>query len=326
MVLGTLVAVMVLGRLPFWEAAILAVILAPTDASLGQAVVTNPKVPARIRQALNIESGLNDGIAVPFLLLTIALAEAIETHIGTGYWWRFAGAQILFGILVGMVVGYLGLKFIEMGHRRGWMSSPFEKISGVALAILAYGLANLVGGNGFIAAFCMGVTMGNASRLPEMHEALHEHLEVEIALLTLLTFLGFGALMLPLALGQISAATVLYAVLSLTLVRMLPVAISLIGSKVKPATTLFLGWFGPRGLASILYVFIMLDAEKLMGADLIYSTVMVTVLISVFVHGITAVPGVNWYGRRMADKDIVGPGAAEHKSVPEMPLRVESAK
>jgi NhaP-type Na+/H+ or K+/H+ antiporter len=325
MILGTLVALAVFGRLPFWEAAVLAVILAPTDASLGQPVVTNPKVPARIRQTLNIESGLNDGIAMPFLLLAIALAEATETHIGTGYWLQLAGVQILFGVLAGVIVGYLGLKFVEFGRQRGWMSSHFEKISGVALVILAYGLANLVGGNGFIAAFCMGVVVGNASRQPKMDEALHEHLEVETSLLMLLTFLGFGALMLPAALDQTDIMMVVYAVLSLTLVRMVPVAISLIGSKVRPATTLFLGWFGPRGLASILYVFIVLDAEKIMGADLIFSTVMVTVLISIFAHGISAAPGANWYGKRMADEETEKPDAPEHIEVPEMPLRTKTA-
>lgn len=325
MVLGTLVALAVFGRLPLWEAAVLAVILAPTDASLGQSVVTNPKVPARIRQTLNIESGLNDGFAVPFLLLAIALAEATETYIGTGFWLRLAGAQILFGVLAGVIVGYLGLRFIELGRQRGWMSVRFEKICGVSLALLAYGLAELVGGNGFIAAFCMGVAMGNASHQPKMDEALHEHLEVEISLLMLLTFLGYGALMLPLALEDIGVMMVVYAVLSLTLIRMVPVAISLIGSKVRPATTLFLGWFGPRGLASILYVFIMLDAEKIMGADLIYATVMVTVLISVFAHGITAAPTANWYGKRMADEGTVKPDAAEQAEVPEMPLRTKTA-
>ena len=118
MLLGTLVAAVLFGDMPPWEAAILAIILAPTDASLGQPVVSNPKVPTRIRQALNIESGLNDGIALPFLLLAISMAEATEvTQIGTGYWLGLAARQVLFGILAGVTVGFLGIKFIDLGHR-----------------------------------------------------------------------------------------------------------------------------------------------------------------------------------------------------------------
>jgi NhaP-type Na+/H+ or K+/H+ antiporter len=326
MILGTLTAAVLFDGLPVWEAAILAIILAPTDASLGQPVVSNQKVPARIRQALNIESGLNDGIAMPFLLLAISMAEATEvSSLGSGHWVGLAASQVFFGIAAGAVVGYLGLRFVEVGHKRGWMSSQFEKISALALAFLAYGMAELVGGNGFIAAFCMGLAMGNASR-SEMEEELHEHIEVEVALLMLLTFLIYGSVMLPLALETFGIMMLVYAILSLTMVRMVPVAISLIGSKVRPGTTLFLGWFGPRGVASILYIFTMLEAEGLMASETIYGAVIVTVLLSVFVHGVTAGPGAQLYARLMSNEKIVAPDATEHKGVQEMPLRVRHSK
>ncbi len=326
MILGTLAAAAIFGQMPFWEAAILAVILAPTDASLGQPVVSNSRVPVRIRQTLNIESGLNDGIAMPFLLLAISMAEATEvTQIGSGYWLGLAASQIIFGVLAGLVVGFLGIKFVELGHRRSWMTSAFERISAVALALLAYGLAELVGGNGYIAAFCMGIAAGNASR-SEMSKELYEHVEVEVALLMLLTFLMYGSVMLPLALDHINGTVVLYAVLSLTLIRMVPVAISLIGSKLRPGTVLFLGWFGPRGVASILYIFIMLDAEGLAASEMIYTVVMVTVLFSIFAHGMTAAPVANRYAQRMADEEVVAPDAEEHADVPEMPLRVKRVR
>jgi NhaP-type Na+/H+ or K+/H+ antiporter len=323
MLLGTLVAAVMFGDMPFWEAAILAVILAPTDASLGQPVVSNPKVPVRIRQTLNIESGLNDGIALPFLLLAVSMAEATEvTQIGTGYWLGLAASQVLFGILAGVIVGFFGIKFIELGNRRRWMTRTFEKISAVALALLAYGLAELVGGNGFIAAFSMGIALGNTSR-SQMSEELHEHIEVEVALLMLLTFLLFGSVLLPEALDHVDGMVVLYAIFSLTLIRMVPVAISLIGSRIRPGTVLFLGWFGPRGVASILYVFIMLDAEGLAASKTIFTVVMVTVLLSIFAHGMTAAPAARRYGRRMADEEVVAPDAEEHTEVAEMPLRME---
>jgi NhaP-type Na+/H+ or K+/H+ antiporter len=322
MVCGTLVAAVMFGVLSFWEAAILAVILTPTDASLGQSVVTNPRVPVRIRQTLNIESGLNDGIAMPFLLLAISLAVATGPAPGEMAAWLLSVIiQISLSIAIGVVVGYVGVKFIERGERLGWMSEAFQKISAVAFILLAYGMAELVGGNGFIAAFCMGATAGHLAR-KEQREILQEHVEVEVELLMLLTFLIFGAVMLPPALDGFNGMVALYAILSLTLIRMLPVAIGMIGAKVRPITTLFLGWFGPRGVASILYIFTVLDAEGIPGVDLIYAVVMVTVLFSIIAHGVTAAPGAKWYGQRMTDIiEEETPDVREMEEVPEMPLR-----
>jgi NhaP-type Na+/H+ or K+/H+ antiporter len=323
-VLGTVVAGLMFGVLSFWEAAILAVILTPTDASLGQAVVSNPRVPVRIRQTLNIESGLNDGIAMPFLLLAIAMAAGTGPGAGgVGVWVLSAVVQILLGVAVGVIVGYLGVKFIERWHDIGWMSEEFQKISAVALALLAYGLAELVGGNGFIAAFCMGATAGNVGRR-ERTKILSEHVEVEVQVLILLAFLIFGAVMLPPALDGLNGVVALYAILSLTLIRMVAVVISMIGARVRPITTAFLGWFGPRGVASILYIFTVLDAEGIPGVDLIYDVAMITVLFSIYAHGVTAAPGARWYGRRMAEIDEQRRDVKEMSEVPEMPLRVEA--
>jgi NhaP-type Na+/H+ or K+/H+ antiporter len=323
-VLGTVVAGLMFGVLSFWEAAILAVILTPTDASLGQAVVSNPRVPVRIRQTLNIESGLNDGIAMPFLLLAIAMAAGTGPGAGgVGVWVLSAVVQILLGVAVGVIVGYLGVKFIERWHDIGWMSEEFQKISAVALALLAYGLAELVGGNGFIAAFCMGATAGNVGRR-ERTKILSEHVEVEVQVLILLAFLIFGAVMLPPALDGLNGVVALYAILSLTLIRMVAVVISMIGARVRPITTAFLGWFGPRGVASILYIFTVLDAEGIPGVDLIYDVAMITVLFSIYAHGVTAAPGARWYGRRMAEIDEERRDVKEMSEVPEMPLRVEA--
>ncbi len=203
MLIGTLVAAMLFTELTFWEAAVLAIILTPTDASLGQAVVSNPKVPVRIRQALNVESGLNDGIAMPFLLLALSLAAAEQDPVGLAYWLGLALTQIGFGILVGLLIGFLGGRFIEWGQRSGWMSKGFQKISLLVLALLAYGIAGLVGGNGFIAAFVMGMTAANTTR-KEDTETLHEYAEVEVQGLTMLTFMiVFGAVMLPTGPGSV---------------------------------------------------------------------------------------------------------------------------
>lgn len=318
MIFGTVVAAILFAELDFWEAAVLAVILSPTDASLGQAVVTNPRVPVRIRQSLNVESGLNDGIAMPFLLLALSLAVAEEFSLEPGYWLGLALAQIGFGVLAGVIIGFLGGRFIEWGQRSGWMSKEFQKISTLALALLAFGVAELVGGNGFIAAFVTGVTAANTTRREDTN-MLYEYAEVEVQGLMLLTFMVvFGAVMLPLALDHFTGVMLLYAVLSLALIRFLSVLVSMIGTRVRPVTTAFLGWFGPRGVASILYIFTVLE-EDLADEALIYNVVMLTVLISIFAHGISAAPVANWYARII--KAVVKPEGTEMKEVPEMPVR-----
>lgn len=325
MLLGAVLAAAMFGQLGFWEAAILAVILAPTDASLGQSVVENPKVPVRIRQALNIESGLNDGFAMPFLILAISLAVSSETKVGSGYFIGLAVSQIVFGVLAGVVLGYLGARYIRWGRQSSWMSGGLEKISWLAQVLLTFGAAELVGGNGFIAAFVFGITSGNVISAHQM-KRVDDFAEVENTLLMLLTYMIFGMVMLIPALERINLTTVLYAVLSLTLIRMLPVAISLIGAKLRPVTVLFLGWFGPRGIASILYVLTVLKTEEVTGEDTIYAVAMITVFLSVMAHGISAAPLANWYGKHIAALDKRDAAGAETTPVPEMPTRRKSFK
>lgn len=320
MIFGTIAAVLIFTDLSFWEAAILGVILSPTDASLGQSVVSNLKVPVRIRQTLNIESGLNDGIAMPFLLLAIAIAESEVMFAKPAAFLISVLVQIGLGIVAGLVFGYLGTRFILWGQRSGWMSRNYQKISSLALILLVYGLAELIGGNGFIAAFCFGLTSSNVAGKEES-EDLYEFAEREVTILMLLTFLLFGAVMLPPAIAALNPEIVLYAVLSLTLVRMVSVGFSMVGEKVRSITTLFVGWFGPRGIASILYIFIVLESESLPGLELIYSVVMITVLFSIYAHGITAAPAADRYGRRMSELDRAENAAPENQEVTEMPLR-----
>jgi NhaP-type Na+/H+ or K+/H+ antiporter len=318
MFLGTAAAVIVFD-LSWATAAILGILLAPTDASLGQAVISNKLVPLRIRQTLNVESGLNDGIAMPFLLLAIAVVTA-EGYSGLGDWMVQALTQIGMGVLAGVVVGFLGAKFITWGRNSGWITPHFRKISVIALALLTYVVAVLLGGNGFIAAFVMGLTIGNLVT-PVRSKELAEHVEVEVDLAILLTFMVvFGAVMLPDALRLLDWRIVLYALLSLTLVRMIPVAISLLGAGLRKETVGFIGWFGPRGTASILYLFTVIEAEDIPGLEIEYAATLIAVLFSVFAHGITAAPGARWFGKIMSS-DRVGEDAVEVQNVPAMPER-----
>ena len=320
-VLGTLLALLLFPSLSIWDAAVLATILTPTDAALGQAVVNSPRVPAYIRQAINVESGLNDGICLPVLLLFVALAEESERATDASYWLTFSGKQIVFGTVIGVAVGYFGSKLIIKSLRRKWMNDSFEDLSVLGLSILAYAGADTIGGNGFIAAFCAGLTLGNIAP-KSTRQKLYDFGEAEGQLLTLISFLLYGAVMIVPSLSQATWQMWLYAVGSLTLARMLGVAISTIGSNLQPISVLFIGWFGPRGIASIIYGLVIVEEDNLPTSDLIFTTMAITVLISIFAHGLSAVPGANWYAKRMDDKQDTQESMPENKSVPEMAVRL----
>ena len=314
--LGTLVGASLLGALSLGEAALLAAILAPTDAALGQAVVSSERVPVRIRQTLNVESGLNDGLALPAVLFFLSLVSA-ETQ-GAEAWLRFVSSQLLLAPVVGVLVGYGGGELVDRATRSGWMSPTFTKLSALALALLTFASAELVGGNGFIAAFVAGLTLGNTKR--EACQQIYEFAETEGQLLTLFVFLVFGAAMVAPAFAALSWQVVLYALLSLTLVRMLPVALSLVGTKLELDTVLFLGWFGPRGIASIIYGLLLLE-PSFAQSETLFHIVILTVLLSVFLHGLSAAPLAKLYGKRANAMRKEG-GAPELEPVTEMPLRV----
>ncbi len=318
---GLPLALMIFSDIGIWNALVLAVILTPTDAALGQAVVSSSKVPVRIRQALNVESGLNDGIALPILLITLSIACATTGMQSTGYWIEFVARQVVLGPLVGIAIGYGGGKLVELSTRKGWMDGSFQRLSAIGLALLAFTVAELpfIHGNGFIAAFCAGMTLGNTARA--VCSCLFEFGEAEGQLLTLIVFLIFGAAMAPDALLYLGWETLLYAIVCLTVMRMLPVSLSLLGAGLRWETHLFLGWFGPRGIASLLFILLVLEESALPGADRILAIVGLTVLLSIFAHGMTAVPATGWYARRM-DRHRQETSMPEHKTVGEMPVRI----
>ena len=317
--LGTAAAALLLTDLSFWEAAIVGTVLAPTDAALGQAVVSNPRVPARIRQALNVEAGLNDGLSVPFLALFLILAVE-EEHLAANDWIRFALEQVGFGVLVGIGVGLVGGWLVSQASRRAWMTGSFQRIAMLALALIAWALADQIGGNGFIAAFVGGLAV--APTVERVGEQLIRFTEAEGQLLNLSVFFVFGVL----AVGFMETLTwqvALYAVLSLTVIRMLPVAASLLGTRLRGISVLFSGWFGPRGLASIvLGLIVIAEAPQLAGAGQIELVVASTVLLSVLLHGVTAAPLSAAYARRV---EAMPADAPEKREAVEMPTRMGPA-
>ncbi len=298
--LGISLAALIFTNLSFWEAAIIGVVLAPTDAALGQIVVKNKKIPEKIREALEVESGLNDGLAVPFLLLFISLGLAEEFFSPAGYFIEIALAQIGLGALVGIMVGFTGSKLVVTSQSRGWINREYQRIAYLALAILSFILADEIGGSGFIAAFVGGLTTGYVTR--DAGKALLDFAEAEGQFLNLTVFYILGIIIAGL-ISFITLEIIFYAVLSLTVIRMVPVVLSLMGSEVSWESALFMGWFGPRGLASIVLAFIALESvESFPGQDTFILAVFITVLFSVVAHGITALPLSRRYVEKIRGK------------------------
>jgi NhaP-type Na+/H+ or K+/H+ antiporter len=296
--LGGLAALVIFHQLTLWEAGILAAILAPTDAGLGQVIVTSEHVPMKIRQALNVEAGLNDGLSVPFLLFFIALAGIGEGGRNAGLH-QFILEQLGLGALIGLIVGTCGGALIRFASDRQWMSHSFEQLSVVMLPLLCLLASEFLAASMFIAAFVAGLFIQIRFREARKHSI--EFGEEWGQMLNLSVFFLFG-LLVARDWHQFSASHFLYALLSLTVIRMLPVAISLIGTKLSRATVLFMGWFGPRGLASIVLGLVYLEQEaNHPGESTIRLAVMVTVLMSIFAHGLSAQPGIKLYAAEIND-------------------------
>jgi NhaP-type Na+/H+ or K+/H+ antiporter len=295
---GSVIAVLVFTRLTWLEALVLAIVLAPTDAALGQAVVTDRRLPVRIRQGLNVESGLNDGICVPLLFIALAIAEADEDAITVHRAASLILEEIGWGLVGGIAAGALAAVVLTFAERRQLVGHEWLQVIPLSAAALSYGIAAPLGGSGFIAAFVAGLVFGVLYRT---HGGEVTYLvDASGQVLNAVTFIVFGAVALGPALHVLDWRIALYAVLSLTLARMLPVAVALLDLHARRPTVAFVGWFGPRGLASIVFAIIVLEGSALAHADVVVATVLLTVALSVYAHGLTAVPLTDAYARWFA--------------------------
>ncbi len=286
--LGFLGALAIFPHLGLFEAAILATMLAPTDAALGQAVVTNKSVPLVIRDGLNVESGLNDGICVPILYVFLALAkDAAGEHGPLLLALRLVLEEIGLGAMAGLGISYAGVLLLRFCARRDWIQKEWRRLSGMALALACFAAAQWAGGSGFIAAFSGGMLFGGLTKQHKEGELVTAESAGDI--LGLMTWVAFGYAVVSTSLPHFGWSSVLYALLSLTLFRMLPVWLCLRGMRLDAASRLFMGWFGPRGLASIVFAIIVFG-DKMPGKDSLLLTTVCTILLSVFAHGITAEP------------------------------------
>ncbi|HIG44076.1 MAG TPA: sodium:proton antiporter [Gammaproteobacteria bacterium] len=296
LLLGYGVGELIFTQMSWVYVALLATMLAPTDAALGKPVIANETVPANIRQGLNFESGLNDGICVPILLVFLAIAtgEAGESR-PIALVLSLVAQEIGIGALVGVGLTLLGGSLMRICHERGWITSIWMQLLIPSLAIACFTLAQALHGSGFIASFIGGLVL-NRMGSSKIHE-LTLPAEGVGEMLAMLTWLFFGIAVVGQFASSMSWEILLYAILSLTLIRILPIFVSLTGLGLDWQTKLFLGWFGPRGLASIVFVIIFVQAS-LPGVEVIVMTVSATVVMSVLAHGVTANPLARIYVNR----------------------------
>ncbi len=311
---GTAAAAALFGGSGLWVAALLGAIVAPTDAALGATVIQDTRVPARIRRLLNVESGLNDGIATPFV--NFFLAGALSSEVAHTAHLTGALRELVVGIAVGTGVGAIGAWLLRGADRRAWSAPGFRPLACLGLSLLAYGAAVEASGNGFIAAFVAGMAFGTVLR--EVDEATIGFTEDTAELLTLLVWFVFGAGMVVPGFEHADWRNYLFAVLALTAVRMIPVALSLSGSGCDRATVAFVGWFGPRGLASVVFGLVAYDSLAAPESGLVLSVVTVTVTLSVVAHGLSAGPLAQRYGRRAGALSARHP---EHVAAPTIRAR-----
>ncbi|HET9967538.1 MAG TPA: cation:proton antiporter [Streptosporangiaceae bacterium] len=294
--LGTLLAFALDSGAGIWLALLVGAALAPTDAALGAGMMVNPVVPARIRRLINVESGLNDGIATPFV--SVALAGAATGGEVAGHGPAAAAAELALGVVAGVVVGGAGGLLVKVARQRGWAAEGFAGPAGLGLAVCAYASSVAVHGNGFIAAFVGGLVFGTASG--RRGEPLVPFVEETGALVSLLVWLTFGAVAVVPAVEVLNWQIVLYAVLSLTVIRMAPVAVALAGSGLDRATIALVAWFGPRGLASVVFCLLALEELGNPAADHAAAIISFTVVLSVVIHGATADPLAGRYAGYLA--------------------------
>lgn len=299
--IGVVVAIPLFPDLPLPLLALMAAILAPTDAALGQAVVSNENVPERERRSLLVESGLNDGMALPIILLFASLVMGMDAGAGEEMNWLIFGVkQVVLGPIAGVALGWVGARLFLYAEAKQLTAPTYEGIAVLALAGSSYLFALQIGGNGFIASFVAGLTFGNL--LKGHCRFIYQFSESEGQMLVWAAFLFIGLGLLPDAFNELSWPVVIYILLSLFFVRPLAIYLSLLGTDTPTVTRLFFGWFGPRGLATALFALLVAEELNHEYARAVIVLAVNAVWISALLHGITASPGANWYARKVAKK------------------------
>src|SRR5208283_4268804 len=311
---GAATAALLFGGNGLWVAAAIGAIVAPTDAALGASIMQDERVPSGVRRLLNVESGLNDGIATPFVNLFIAGAVTTEAVSGTHL--SKAVVELVGGAALGIAVGVVGAVLLAVARRHGWSSPGVRPLAILALALFAYSTSVVAGTNGFIAAFVAGMAFGTVDHHND--EAALQFTEEAGTLLSLLVWFIFGAVMLVPGLEDLDWRDVVFALLALTLLRMLPVAVALAGTGLDRGTVAFVGWFGPRGLASVVFGLIAVDSLAPSESKVVLAAITLTVALSVLLHGISASPLAARYAGYATR---FGPARPEHTAAAPISIR-----
>jgi len=298
-VIGTLIGLLFLPNWPLVAIALVAAVMAPTDAALGQAVVTNPIVPEETRRSLTVESGLNDGLALPVILLFASLTVELEAS-SERNWILFTTMQLVLGPIAGIVIGFMGAKVLLWAKDNQYTADIYEGVGAIALAIAAYLFADLIGGNGFISAFVAGLTFG--AIVEKRCKFIFEFTESEGQGLTWGAFFLLGLVLVPEAISHLTPTVLGLILASLFIVRPLAIWLSLIGTDTKSTTRLFYGWFGPRGLATALFALIVVKQIGSEFGDEILHIAVNAVWISALLHGLSANPVAKLYAASITPK------------------------
>ncbi|MFT4551715.1 MAG: NhaP-type Na+/H+ or K+/H+ antiporter [Chlamydiales bacterium] len=284
--LGAVAAYFLFEGLGFWQGALLAAVLAPTDAGLGEASIADERVPLNVRNNINLESGLNDGLAVPVLIFLMVCESLYAGASEAQFWLGFAAREIGGGALAGVAVGLLGEWLLTSAQKNKTIMPSFQQLAGIALALLAYSSADLCGGNGLIAAYLAGFSLGNARQ--GHHSSLLQFSHHQKELFSLITFMFFGALWVLPALKGATWKTFLFAMLCLTVIRIVSVLLSMLGSSMPMKSKFYIAWVGPKGIASLLFGLIVLENFSVPHREEIFLITTVTVFLSIFLHGLSA--------------------------------------
>ena len=309
-VIGAVANMAIFPEWPLLVCALIAALLAPTDAALGQAVISNPLVPERVRNGITVESGLNDGLALPLILLLASLVVGMDERSGTD-WALFGIEQVVFGAVAGIVIGMAGALLLLFCKARRLTSETYEGVGAIALAGSAYAFALVVGGNGFISAFVAGLAFG--SQVRGKCKFVYEFVESDGQLLVWMAFFLLGVALLPGALAALDLRIALAIFVSLVVVRPLAVWLALTKSEASGLTRLFFGWFGPRGLATALFALLVVEEVGEPWSATVLAVAINAVWISALLHGVSAAPAAKAYARAT---EAMG-DSAENMEMPE---------
>jgi len=277
------------------EAFLIGALLSPTDPVLTSSIVTNPRVPRVVRHSLNLESGLNDGLALPAVL---ALLAALSAGSGEFVWWRFVIQDIGLGFAYGLACGWLASLLMPRASRRPLehsIPSHQKSLFALGVAFATYGLTVLSPkGNGFIAVFVAAIVLG--VRRPDLRLHFERRADEIVEIVKLGVFLVFGSLLTLNALTREGLPALAFVALVFLLARPLAVLVALLGTRTDGATRLFMGWFGPKGVATVTFALLVLDQNIASGVR-IFDLVALVVFCSIILHGLSDTPGANWIAR-----------------------------